>query len=98
VSKKIADATGLMEAAFEEALTRDSIEAKLRDSGISGRAALADIDALVADGAISREDADKLIKANETVRKAIAVNDFAPQELAAATKKPRARKSAPAPS
>jgi acyl-CoA dehydrogenase len=98
VSKDVSDATGLMETAFDAALTRDSIEAKLRESGISGRAALADLDALVSDGALTREDADKLIRANKTVRKAIAVNDFAPQELATAAKKPRTKKSASAPS
>jgi len=96
VSKNKSDATGLMEAAFKEALTRDSIEAELRKKGISGRAALADVDKLVVDGALSREDADKLIKANEIVRKAIAVDDFAPHELASPDKKPRAKKGASA--
>lgn len=93
VSKDKSDATGLMEAAFAEALIRDSIEAKLREGGISGRAALADLDALVSEGALSREDADNLINANELVRKAIAVDDFAPQELTTRAKKPRAKKT-----
>ncbi len=92
VSGKTSDATGLMEAAFTAALTRDTIEAKLREGGISGRAALADLDVLVDRGALSRKDADKLIKANELVRKAIAVDDFAPHELTVLAKKARTRK------
>ncbi len=93
VSKDSSDVTGLMDAAFAEALVRDSVEAKLRESGISGREALADLDALVAKGALSREDADSLAKANEFIRKAIAVDDFAPGELTTRTKKARAKKA-----
>jgi acyl-CoA dehydrogenase len=93
VSGDKSDATGLMEAAFAQALSRDSIEANLRKTGISGRAALADLDTLVVKGALSREDADRLIDANELVRKAIAVDDFAPHELTTRTKKAQAKKS-----
>ncbi|MEE8439557.1 MAG: acyl-CoA dehydrogenase [Micropepsaceae bacterium] len=81
VSEDSSDATGLMEAAFAAALIRDSIEAKLRKAGKTGRAALSDLEALVTEGALSREDADILNHANETVRKAIAVDHFAPEEL-----------------
>jgi acyl-CoA dehydrogenase len=77
------DATGLMEAAFEAALRRDAIEAKLKEAGKSGRKALSDLDALVAEGVMSREDADSLTAANALIREAIMVDDFAPEELIA---------------
>lgn len=75
------DATGLMEAAFEAALARDAIEAKLKEAGKSGRKAMADLDALVADGILSRENADSLNAVNALIREAIMVDDFAPEEL-----------------
>jgi len=79
--KGIADVTGLMEEAFAAALRRDAIEAKLKEAGKSGRKALSDTDALVAEGALSREEADSLTAANAIIAKAIAVDDFAPEEL-----------------
>jgi acyl-CoA dehydrogenase len=75
------DATGLMEAAFEAALTRDAIEAKIKDAGKAGRAALSDLEALVAEGVVTREDADALNAANALIRESIMVDDFAPEEL-----------------
>jgi acyl-CoA dehydrogenase len=77
------DATGLMEAAFEAALKRDAIEAKLKEAGKSGRKALSDLNALVAEGVMSREDADSLTAANALIREAIMVDDFAPEDLIA---------------
>jgi len=79
--KGIADVTGLMEEAFAAALRRDAIEAKLKEAGKSGRKALSDTDALVTEGALSREEADSLTAANAIIAKAIAVDDFAPEEL-----------------
>jgi acyl-CoA dehydrogenase len=88
------DPTGLMEDAFAAALTRDSIEATLREAGISGRTALADLDGLVAKGALSAADADTLNNANALVREAIMVDDFAPEELSKPVKKVAVNKTA----
>ena len=75
------DPTGLMEAAFEAAIKRDAIEAKLKAAGKSGRNALAELDRLVAEGSLTETEAATLDEANALVARAIAVDDFAPQEL-----------------
>jgi acyl-CoA dehydrogenase len=75
------DATGLMEAAFDAALKRDAIEAILKEAGKSGRKALSDLNALIAEGVLSQEDADSLKAVNALIREAIMVDDFASEEL-----------------
>ncbi|MEY4879756.1 MAG: hypothetical protein RJB62_1225 [Pseudomonadota bacterium] len=83
ISKDKNDATGLMETAFAAAVGRDMIEDKLRQAGKTGRKALADTEALVAQGALTRDEADLLTQANEVIRRAIQVDDFDPADLTA---------------
>jgi len=81
ISKDRNDGTGLMETAFAAAIGRDVIEDKLKQAGKTGRKALADLDALVAEGTLSRDEATLLNQANEVIRRAIQVDDFAPSDL-----------------
>ena len=81
ISKRATDATGRMEAAFAAAVARDVIEDKIRKAGKTGRKAMADLAGLVSAGIISNTDAEALKSANDIVRDAIDVDDFAPEEL-----------------
>src|SRR5262249_2691142 len=77
------DAIGRMEAAFAAAVERDAIDEKLRAKwGKGARAALADPESAVAGNVLTRAEADNLIRLNATIRDAIDVDDFPPEELA----------------
>ncbi len=83
-SKNPNDATGRMEAAFTAAVERDHFDDRLRASlGKGARAALADPELAVRHNALTRAEADTLIRANAIIRDAIDVDDFAPEELTA---------------
>jgi acyl-CoA dehydrogenase len=81
ISRQPGDPTGRMEVAFAAAIERDTIEDKIRKSGLAGRKALSDLGKLVRDGVISQAEADALTRANALIRDAIDVDDFAPSEL-----------------
>jgi acyl-CoA dehydrogenase len=88
INRRPSDATGRMELAFEAAVERDRLEAKIR-AAKPGRKALADLPALVKEGIITGAEADALAKANEIVREVIDVDDFAADELTQQAASPR---------
>ncbi len=88
ISHKPDDATGRIEAALVAAVARDRIEDKIRAALGHKTPADADYDKLVAAKVITQEEASALGWAKKLIADAIAVDDFAHDELARAQAKP----------